>query len=429
MQVRTKRSRPQAQKWWKFSDYVVRDGFIRPAPGAGPTTYDPWSDYWGRAKMAKREHQPPYQSLVALVKTFGVDYRGQPVATPESVAAILSWCRKYGLLGLLLQESRMVFFSPRSVLACGDPDPTASLEPAWALTHYSREPAAWHAHTRFRSPSYGEWTDLDFQEPDVTHFPAHRPSDEIPACPVPKHWPRPEVTASDLQSPGWYPSSLTKNWFSYFPDLKDQTQLTPIPLTSEFWSAYAEPLDAFVRAAVLLQIAVEGFTQPLKDHGRMGGGTFPDAPTKDRFGTYMYANPEDVLAGMLNGVTPTVETTKWKGEWKHRQVWKAPSLLGMFAAMFLTDLDEGRRVRACSGSGCPTIFLVGVHETEYCSERCRRRMIQRRAREKPVRARRLHAKGKKPAVIAKELNSSVEKVREWIKSAPAKKRRRPSTKP
>ena len=32
-------------KWWRFSAYEIREGFIRPAPGAKLTVYDPWEEY------------------------------------------------------------------------------------------------------------------------------------------------------------------------------------------------------------------------------------------------------------------------------------------------------------------------------------------------------------------------------------------------
>src|SRR5918912_966861 len=76
--------------WWRFEDYELRDGYIRPAPGAKLERYDPWADY--RARQGKRELQPPYKSLLGLLDSIylrpAVDQRSQAL-TESSEASLL----------------------------------------------------------------------------------------------------------------------------------------------------------------------------------------------------------------------------------------------------------------------------------------------------------------------------------------------------
>lgn len=410
------------QPWWRFSRYELRDDFLRPAPGATLQSYVPWDLHQESRQSEKRGHQSPYQELAALLDEFhgALNYSAEFVPTPQAVDTLLDWCRRYGLLGLLLQQSEMVFFPPMSVWACGDPDPAAESEPTWVLTHYTREPGAWHVHTEFCSPSYAKWNDHAFDDPDPTCLPTFRPSKKTPACPVPEDWPKPHVLTRDLQNLWWQPHQpLAEGWFSSFPGISDQTQPTPLPLTPEFWSAYAEPLDSFLSAAVMLRSAMEWYVNKPEGGVRLRGPA-PDVPTRRKFPALEYhIYPPDAFKRMLLGVAPTVETTKKGKNWTHRQVLLAPSLLGMFAAMFLTDLTEGREVRTCVV--CSKVFVSGAHAAKYCSVTCRSRITKRRLRENMAKARRLHSQGRSPTVIAKKLGSDVKTVRGWIKKAPGKK--------
>ena len=95
--------RPEAGTWWRFDQYEIRDGLIGPAPAAVLEEYDPWEEYdASRERGAGSSTEPPYQSFVRLVRevSFGVGWD----LRPEGVQALLTWCRRYGLLGLLLHS-------------------------------------------------------------------------------------------------------------------------------------------------------------------------------------------------------------------------------------------------------------------------------------------------------------------------------------
>ncbi len=102
---------PKGTSWWRFSGYEVRNGFICPAPEATLRTYDPWASYW---KEGTTVHTPPYVELAEVIRQIPADER-LPTADEEPealVKAILAWCRKFGLLGLLPHSVSVASLDP-----------------------------------------------------------------------------------------------------------------------------------------------------------------------------------------------------------------------------------------------------------------------------------------------------------------------------
>lgn len=90
--------------WWRFSDYVVRDGFVRPAPGAvleeysvqdllNPSQDEYPGDEWEEDEEAQAPVPKPRAPHIELMRI-------DPWAK-DAEEQILSWVRRYGLLGLL----------------------------------------------------------------------------------------------------------------------------------------------------------------------------------------------------------------------------------------------------------------------------------------------------------------------------------------
>src|SRR5262245_9324389 len=92
-------------KWVRYSKYEIRAGYIRPAARATIEEYDPWADY--QAASATRQGQPPYQSLLELVRTLRL------FSNAEDDDRIAGWCADHGLLGVLPQCAAQVIFPPR----------------------------------------------------------------------------------------------------------------------------------------------------------------------------------------------------------------------------------------------------------------------------------------------------------------------------
>src|SRR6267142_2242056 len=93
-----------AGRWWRFTKYEIRDGYIRPAPGAELQPADPWVAYRDSRQGGTRQ-APPYESLLGVLRnlSFQVSKTAEETErvelTPEGSRALLGWCETYGLLG------------------------------------------------------------------------------------------------------------------------------------------------------------------------------------------------------------------------------------------------------------------------------------------------------------------------------------------
>ncbi len=193
---------PKQAEWWCFDAYEVKDGFIRPVPGARLDGYDPWARYW---KEGSAVHSPPYVELGELIRKLPDGERlPRPGDEPESlVKAVRAWCRRYGLLGLLPHDTRL-----------------ASLDP-WIVSRSAKGWEAW----RF------SWE----PEEQPTEF----------------------LIETELDGGGWMGS--VDDWWGYFPDLNKGEVMEDfrlVPLSEDFWKSYCEPLDRFLARARHLDHAV-----------------------------------------------------------------------------------------------------------------------------------------------------------------------------
>ena len=286
----------------RFNRYEVRDGYIRPAPGAKGEWYDPWEGF--RASRSKQGRQdPPYQSLIALVEDLRTDH-------------VLDWCAAHGLLGILLAQTDMVTLAP-----------TAEGGGSLAQKRYFRRNTGWGKFSR-----------------------------EQPVGAEP-NWLPPGVLIQHLGTTKWLHEPFGETWARFFPDVPEggrEAYQYPMPVSDQFWGLYAEPVEEFVRAAVILRDALEG----------LGQG---DERSKD------------IVHSLVFRTSPAIECTP-DGGW--RQFWVSTSLLGSLGMMVLLDLTEGRRLVRCGVCNGP--FVTTSHAARYCSDRCRNTAQKRvqRAREK-----------------------------------------------
>src|ERR1035441_3469048 len=107
-------------EWGKFSQYEIHNDHIRPAPGAHFERYDPWEFYREGRKISGG--QPPYQTLIDLAITLGAyrdsesghwGYR-QWLWNSAQRAQVLSWCARFGLLGILPHVALSIDLPPPS---------------------------------------------------------------------------------------------------------------------------------------------------------------------------------------------------------------------------------------------------------------------------------------------------------------------------
>jgi hypothetical protein len=105
--------------WTKFSEYVIADGWIRPAPTATPISYDPWASYRVASAGRKQPHsrktrkgEAQYLSLVRLGDSLADATRrlqqGDPTITEGEAKAILAFVKANGLLGISQYDAKKI---------------------------------------------------------------------------------------------------------------------------------------------------------------------------------------------------------------------------------------------------------------------------------------------------------------------------------
>ncbi len=165
--------------------------------------------------------------------------------------------------------------------------------------------------------------------------------------------------------------TLLESWTGFFPDVDSEeaeTYAYPRPLTEQFWKEYAEPVDEFIRYALIFQQAVE----PFMDGSELAGVV----PINWARGFW-----ESLVAPV--GISIAVEKGQKKQmERKPRESWIFPSLLSAYARMALQDLSGGGRILYCANEKCRKPFTSKLKKTKYCSEKCgwAVRVRRRRAR-------------------------------------------------
>jgi hypothetical protein len=332
-------------RWWRAKRYEIREGSLR---GVGEfEEYDPWDGYV-RARLGGSE--PPYQALLALLERLPEDPT-TPLTRSEQTA-LLGWCARFGVLGILPHEAQWMSLAPR-YLSEGGEGYRATLRICLRVGD------RWHAYKSAWGDYVLEW------EPEAGGL--------VEEDYVPADAPKPTIVLTPLRSKFYGNASAPESMplgdglGPYFPDIppeKRQTYFYPLPLTIPFWREYAEPLEAFLRAAHAFRDAALAVSRIKKTGIRL---------TSDR--------RQAILKGLriLNALTvPVRPLVAFDGTGRLRQRWSAGSLLAAFALMLQQDADDGWRVVQCEA--CGEVFTSHDSRTRWCSVKCRWRMAQRGSR-------------------------------------------------
>ena len=390
---------PETQKWWRWSEYEVTDGSIRPSAGATLDRYAPWANYTWAAEHPARDRKAPYQRLVDVLATIEAEESSDNLG-PAGEEALLGWCKEYGLLGILPQHTQMVMLHPR--LARPDSDLEAALRKSspeefddddepWPTQpvrcSYLRIGAGWqllvHAEVGSGTMTFSHSLSSD---PLVTNQEADPPDFGLVDCgPLPHDedligWPSSGVLSTEGWELGCGILPLESGWSTYFPQRGVDDPVLP-PLSQEFWQHYAEPIFEFMAGARVIRAAMETFAPQEPSNRRTRNPADGTSRAVNRM------EGRQSLYALLATVSPIVVQRAGAFE----QSWEAPSLIGMFAAMIMQDLLGGRTFRWCSV--CGGVFTSGAHAAAYCSNTCRWRHNKRVARKKEARTK----KGKRRA--------------------------------
>jgi hypothetical protein len=177
-----------------------------------------------------------------------------------------------------------------------------------------------------------------------------------------------------LANGSWATTPIERAWGPFFPDVAEHERRDhryPVPLSEEFWMAYAESIDTFIRGADVLYQAVL----------TLGASDASDAPDLGRNLDLDLEHPRGeahrALFSLLAGCTPALVRDS---EGKHARAFHAKSLLASLAMMAYLDLTSGKRVLRCDEDYRP--FISGAYQARYCSDRCRNRALKRAYRER-----------------------------------------------
>lgn len=333
-------------RWWRHTEYVLRDGYLRPTANSRLEVYDAWARYRTtrkeRAQTADGRDDdwiPPYAELVNLHKD--LDPR-----------LILEFSRKYGLLGSLLHQTQAVTLAPRWV----------ALEDGQLRVPGQRQMirinTGWiEKRSLFRPSTLGQAVGSPELEGTLV------PTDQAPDA-----WARVGVLQRDLRLPDFHFGTVRECWAKYFPDVpagEAETFDYPFPLSEGFWATYAEPYPSFLDSLQVLSQAL----WELSHHKPKGEG---DAEDEDhvRMGVKLL---HTLVAPASASIVPMRDGT-------FAQQWVCNSLLSSFAMMALHDLTESRRVRACAE--CGRMFVSQHPKALYCREKCRWVRVKRTQRDK-----------------------------------------------
>jgi hypothetical protein len=370
-------------EWYRFDAYEVRDGYIRPAPGAVGGTFDPWTRF--RARERGEADECPHEALVRLVEAAD----SNPAVTESLITA---WCNQYGLLGILPHQVEVVSLAARWEYP-GAPVPKGAVWPVWR--HYVRIGGRW---VEFWEYPHG-FQDA-FARPDrpPAGFPiagVRQTGRLVPRARCGKSWGRPELVRRGplspheglgLERPQQEPLSAT--WSRYFPTVPEAQRDTypyPRPDTVEFWRLYAEPVQEFIDAARRLRDALHDLDQvsfpERPDDVIVLESTFVEARGLNRL--HMLAAPLkvavafDLLTNPIGvALTPTAKDF-------YRQVWMSPSLLSSIGMMALLDrVGSPPRCKWCGKDLVPG-RSVGIYCSNRCREAARKAQKRRRAAGKP----------------------------------------------
>ena len=337
--------------WWRFSDYTVREvpvsqkispearehfRYIVPAPGATLETYEPAIE-GGQAVLSGND-QPTVVDLAAL-RDLELD----------DESAILAWCRRYGLLGILPETAFLIELAPRWGAAFGEKNPPILIPTQFRSI---RTNVGWTGFTRSElfAPDSLRIT-LD----DVDTF--DRWNDQLVDLGETNYSPI-AVVADRLFSLRYERKDLATAIGRYFPGVPSSelnTAKYPSPLSDDFWHQYGESIADFRRAvqgmrSILSRLSETG---PLEDLPEEAQRTLGEA--RSELHSLLSASPG--LGIELDGTfTPK---------------WAFGSLLSMFALAIWQELVSGKSIRHCRRSRCRQPFFARRRNQEYCSSRCR----------------------------------------------------------
>jgi hypothetical protein len=336
----------ETQRWWKFSDYEIREGWIRPTKGAQLMAHDAFHDFTPSGPASAPAKSPTRRPYSALLEIDALARKRSDREGYEArlTGAILDHCAAHGLLGIALDRTERVVFSPRveDEARHGIPE----LGRVVVQRGYQRSGGRWE----LVPPRVGEGSSA--------------PVGSCPRIDYERHalFVRPEVSVANRVTREIRSASLAKGWAPYFPDVpsgQEETFEYPALFSDEFWRLYAEPIDELIHAVRNFAFAIRCVQHCLH----------PDpALPADLQRTLREALPTELekLNQWLSRVSPAIAL---QDDGELVATWVASSLLSMMAVLAHLDLTSRGRILTCVE--CRRVFYSRARAAKYCSRTCR----------------------------------------------------------
>ena len=334
--------------WWRFTDYQIVDSIIggttgprvgrciMPTPTAQLEPYklglNP-GDRLGGSRGRQEKKDGHYIDFLHLEL--------------EDEDAIINWCRRYGLLGILCQENVRLQMAPRWRRV----RQTDSSGSRYIFTPYEtiyvRSPEGWY-NTYESTP----WSrELAYEgNGDQWGCLAEPREGGLPNPPL--------ATTMRIFSSGYEGKPLGEtigNFFPMVPLEEKDSFLYPQPLSDEFWYQYSEPIENFQGVArdfrdMLDNLSYAGLRndQVLRATGRALHGQH-----------------------QINSVLSVNPSLRIEEDGSTSPRWDFPSLIAALAFEVWQDLIGGQTILHCQRANCSRLFLSAQYNRGYCSDKCR----------------------------------------------------------
>ena len=314
--------------------------------------YDPWQVFNERKRLGNEPS--PYVELINVLDTLGIRqppdaecYGYEPQLRTEiekelgteQIEAVLEWCSRWGLLGVLPHMASFIQLAPQMAYEGYD-----NWERYPFKVTYERINGRWidrHVCSRRKWRAYAKVTDQLLYE---TSFASEKTLTEAV-------WP-------------FFPSAMRSESESWW---------YPLPLSDEFACTYAEPLSQFVYWAEILAIAVQQMSPAYLAYN------LRELHDEEAFIT----NHHDFIPAVDKLLGPIAQTVTYSRTAKELSLkWNMPSLISSFALMAVYDSVAGTRVERCPS--CMRMFTTSAYQAVYCSNKCAwtHRKRKKRASEK-----------------------------------------------
>ncbi len=392
---------PPLGSWVRYSAYEVTDGWIRPAPGAELTSYDPWREYEqsvqrGHYRKGGTTREPSYQSLLSMLPRvvtppvleslqtsleMGLGANGPLRLDTRRTDRLASWCVKHGVLGVFSQRCTELHLAPKARLKLA----SDQLAPEDCLSvtfeRFYRAPGKWEQGSTTFSCEVRAAPGLVEMLLTRGHLQLEKRgsqrvytgilpldvADELPltadnSMPRPRGWGAPRAV---MEGGHWVNlAQARREYFPTVPEAEAETFRYPFPASAAFWELYAESVDSFLLEALSL-------SQVLATLQRRSGSDLRSA----------WNSAQDLVMAVehLNRLTRPVGSMLDLGDdGRFGLRSQSLTLLSSYAVMILREIARVKQIKVCSV--CRTPFISDVEWADYCTDRCRHTAAKRRYR-------------------------------------------------